>query len=173
MYKIFLPIRSLKDICRLLVLSTEMIFSTHFSAAKVPTPPKPDVSPDHKNLYLQCLPVIIVVEQSLQRVSWTAQISILLLAKVSTISLPLPCVVPTFRDAICSLYLFCQISHDIDLTGPTFTPALPLMTPSLNVSTPLFLATILDMTLKLSGLKQTFYRRMPFLMQTFFNKQNR
>ena len=136
MYKIFLPIRSLKDICRQLVLSTEMIFSTHFSATKIPTPPKPDLSPDHKNLYLQCLPVIILVEQPLQRVSWTAQISILLLAKVSTISLALPRMVPTFRDAIRSLNLFCRISHDIDLTGPTFTPGLPLRTRSLQVPVP-------------------------------------
>ena len=144
-----------------------------FYSNKIPTPPKPDVSPDHKNLYLQCLPVIILVEQPLQRVSWTAQISILLLAKVSTISLALPRMVPTFRDAIRSLNLFCRISHDIDLTGPTFTPALPLTTTSLKVPVPLFLTTILDMILKLSGLKQKFYCRMPFLTQTFFNKQNR
>ena len=135
--------------------------------------PKTRLSSDHKNLYLQCLPVIILVEQPLQQISWTAQISILLLAKVSTISLALPRMVPTFRDAIRSLNLFCRISHDIDLTGPTFTPALPLTTPSLKVPVPLFLTTILDMTLKLSGLKQKFYCRMPFLMQTFFNKQNR
>ena len=135
--------------------------------------PKPDVSPDYKNLYLECFPVIILVEQPLQRVFWTVQISILLLAKVSTISLALPRMVPTFRDAICSLNLFCRISLDIDLTGTTFTPALQLTIPSLKVPFPLFLTTILDMTLKLSGLKQKFYCRMPFLTQTFFNKQNR
>ena len=117
--------------------------------------------------------VIILVEQPLQRVSWTAQIPILLLAKVSTISLALPRMVPTFRDAIRSLNLFCRILHDINLTGPTFTPALPLKTPLLKVPVPLFLTTILEMTLKLSGLKQKFYCRMPFLTQTFFNKQNR
>ena len=150
-----------------------MIFSTHFSATKIPTPPKPDVSPDHKNLHLQCLPVIILVEQPLKRVSWTAQISILLLAKVSTISLALSYMVPTFRDAIRSLNLLCWNLHDIDLTGPTFPPALLLMTPSLKVPVPLFLTTILDMILKLSGLKQKFNCRMPFLTQTFFNKQNR
>ena len=113
------------------------------------------------------------VEQPLQRVFWTAQISILLLAKVSTISLALPRMMPTFRDVICSLNLFCRISHDIDLTGTTFTPALQLTIPSLKVPFPLFLTTILDTTLKLSGLKQKFYCRMPFLTQTFFNKQNR
>ena len=149
MYEIFLPIRSLKDICWQLVLSTEMIISTHFSATKIPTPTKPDVSPDHKSLYLQCLPLIIFVEQPLQRVSWTAQISILLLAKVSTISLALPCMVPTFSDIIHSLNLFCRISHEIDPTGPTSTPALPLMTPSLKIPIPLFLTAILDMTLKI------------------------
>ena len=148
-----------------------MIFSAHFSATKIPTPPKPDVSPDHNNLYLQCLPVIILVEQPLQRVSWTAQISILLLAKVSTISPALPCMVSTFRDAIRSLNLFCRILHDIDLTRPTFTPTLPLMTPSHKVPVPLFLSTIFDMTLKLSSLKQKCYCRMLFLTQTFFNKQ--
>ena len=138
MYKIFVPIRNLKDICRLLVLSTEMIFSTHFSATKIPTPPKPDVSPDHKNLYLQCLPVIILVEQPLQRVSWTAQISIFL-TKVSTISLALSRMVSAFRDAIRSLNLFCRVLHDISLTGPMFTPTLPLTTPSLKVPARCFL----------------------------------
>ena len=93
-----------------------------FCGTKIPTPPKSDVSPDHKNLYIQCLPMIILVEQSIQRVSWTAQISVLLLAKVSTISLALPRMVLTFRDAIRSLNLFCRVLHDIDLTGPTFTP---------------------------------------------------
>ena len=150
-----------------------MIFSTHFSVTKIPTPPKSDVSPDHKNLYLQCLLVIILVEQPLQCVSWTAQILILLLAKVSTISLALSCMVPIFRDAIHSLNLFCRILHDIDLTGPTLTPTLPLTTPSHKVPIPLLFSTILDMRLKLSGLKQKFYCQMPFLMQTFSNKQNR
>ena len=70
------------------------------------TPPKPELPPDHKNLYLQCLPVIIRVEQLLQSVSWTAQVSVLLLARVSTTSLALPRMVPTFRDAIRSLNLF-------------------------------------------------------------------
>ena len=51
-----------------------MIFSIHFSATKIQTPPKPELSSDHKNLYLQCLPVIISVEQQLQRVSWTAKV---------------------------------------------------------------------------------------------------
>ena len=85
---------------------------------------------------------------------------------VSTISLALPCMVPTFRDAIHSLSLFCSILHDIDLTGL-------LMTLSLKVPVPLFLTIILDVTLILSGLKQKFYCWMPFLRQTFFNKQNR
>ena len=138
MYKIFLPIRNLKDICWLLVLSAEVIFSTHFSATKIPTPPKPNVSPDHKNLYLQCFSVIILVEQPLQHVSWTAQISIFL-ATVSTISLALPHMVPVFRDAIRSLNLFCRVSHDINLTGPTCTPALPSTTPSLKVPARCFL----------------------------------
>ena len=173
MYKIFLPIRSLKDICQLLVVSTEVIFSTHFSATKISTPPKPDKLPDHKNLCLQCLPVIILVEQPLQCIFWTAEISILLLAKISTISLTLPHMVPTYRDAIHSLNLFCRILFGIDLTGPIFTPALPLMTPSHKVPVLLFLSTILDMALKLSGLKRKFFCRMPFLTQTFFNKQNR
>ena len=67
-----------------------MIFSIHFSASKIPTPPKLELSPDHKKLYLQHLPVIIRVEQPLQHVSWTAQRSVLLLARVLTTSLAAP-----------------------------------------------------------------------------------
>ena len=64
-----------------------MIFSIHFSTTKIPTPPKLELSPDHEKLYLQHLPVIIHVEQPLQHVSWTAQRSVLLLARVLTTSL--------------------------------------------------------------------------------------
>ena len=117
MYKIFLPIRTLKHICQLLVLSAEMIFSTHFSATKIPTPPNPDVSPDQR------------VQEFSHR--------------------------PTVND----------------IFYPHTT--LPLTTPSLKVPVALFLTTILDMTLKFSGLKQKFYCRMPCLTQTFFSKQNR
>ena len=116
-------------ICWLLVQSTEMVFSIHFSATKVPTPPKPELLPDHKNLYLQCLPIIIHAEQPVLRVSWNVQMLVIFLARASTTSQGLPCMVPTFRDAICSLNLFCRISHDIDLTGPTWTPTLPLTAP--------------------------------------------
>ena len=94
MYRIFISIRILNDIFRLLVLSTEMIFSIHFSATKIPTPPLSDLSLDHKNLYQHCSAVTIPVEQPLQRVSWTAQISVILLARVFTTSLALPRMVP-------------------------------------------------------------------------------
>ena len=100
-----------------------------FSATRVPTPPKPELLPDHKNLYLQCLPIIIHAEQPVLRVSWIVQMLVIFLARASTTSQGLPCMVPTFRDAICSLNLFCRISHDIDLTGPTWTPTLPLTAP--------------------------------------------
>ena len=125
---------------QLLVPSTEMIFSIHISANKILTILKLELSPDHKNFYLQWVPVIIL-EQPLQHVSWTAQISIPLLARVSTTSLSLPCMVPIFRDAICSFNLFCRISHDFDLMGTTPTPVLLLTTPSHKVPVPLFLST--------------------------------
>ena len=67
-----------------------MIFSIHFSTTKIPTPPKLELSPDHEKLYLQHLPVVIHVEQPLQHVSWTAQRSVLLLARVLTTSLAAP-----------------------------------------------------------------------------------
>ena len=105
-----------------------MIFSIHFSANKIPTPPKPELSPDNKKLYLQCLPITIRVEQHLQHVSWTAQISILLLARISTTSLALLHMVPTF-----SLNLSCKISHDINLMEPTWTHRLLLTTSSHKV----------------------------------------
>ena len=130
---------------QLLVPSSEMIFSIHFSANKILTILKPELSPDHKNFYLQCVPVIIL-EQLLQRVSWTAQISIPLLARVSTTSLSLPRMMPTFRDAICSFNLFYRISLDFDLMGTTPIPVLLLTTPSHKVPVPLFLSTIFDMT---------------------------
>ena len=66
-----------------------MIFSIHFSATKIPTPPKLELSPDHEKLYLQHLPIIIRVEQPLQHVPWTAQRSVLL-ARVLTTSLASP-----------------------------------------------------------------------------------
>ena len=66
------------------------IFSIHFSATKIPTPPKLKLSPDHEKLCLQHLPVIIRVEQPLQHVSWTAKRSVLLLARVLTTSLAAP-----------------------------------------------------------------------------------
>ena len=56
---------------------------------------------------------------------------------------------------------------DIYLMGPTFPSALLLMTPSLKVPVLLFLTTILDMTLKPSGLKRNFTAGCPSWCKPF------
>ena len=140
MYGILLPIWRLNDIFSTTSsIHWDDLFYPYFWK-QILTIWKLELSPDHKNFYLQGVPVIIL-EQPLQHVSWTAQISVPLLARVSTTLLSLVCMVPIFRDAICSFNLFCRISHDFDLMGTIPTPVLLLTTPSHKVPVPLFLST--------------------------------
>lgn len=87
-------------IMRLLIRSTETAFSTSASFTSTPTPPSPDSSPLHRNLYLESLPVIIRAEQPFQRDFCIAHKEIFLRDMVSTISLALPLIVPTLSDPI-------------------------------------------------------------------------
>ena len=93
------------DIIQWFSLTTEIILSIQFSLSRTPTAPKPEFSPLHMNLYLKSFAETNLAEQPFQRDSWTRHISIRLQPNVSTTSLALPCIIPTFHEDTCNLHI--------------------------------------------------------------------
>src|SRR6187401_207704 len=90
------PTAILKRITLSLTLFICTTLSIHFSAIKIPTPDVPCLQPFQKNLYLLSPPSNVLAFSPFHFVSCTQQKSSSLLPTISTTSLLLLTIVPTF-----------------------------------------------------------------------------
>ena len=144
MFIIDLPTRIRIDIIQWFSLTTEITLSIQFSLGRTSTPPKPELSPLHMNLYITPFTETNLAEKPFQPDSWIQHISICLRPTVSTTSLVLPSIVPTFHARnLHILHTWCGRWMTVWI-GPHLTFLLSGTTPSLLDMTLLYHITLFD-----------------------------
>src|SRR6188508_830089 len=137
------PTAILKRITLSLTLFICTTLSIHFSAIKIPTPDVPCLQPFQKNLYLLSPPSNVLAFSPFHFVSCTQQKSSSLLPTISTTSLLLLTIVPTFTlpnlsliphryVRVLSAFLGSSSAVAISLQGERSSTRLALLAKALN-----------------------------------------
>ena len=114
MFIINLSTRIRIEIIRRFSLNTEITLSIQFSLGRTPIPPNPELSLLHVNLYLKRFAETNLAEQPFQRGSWKQQTSMRQQPIVSTTSLALPRIVPTYHEDTYFTYLIWSLNGSLD-----------------------------------------------------------